>query len=104
MAFGLQIGHDRPGLYLLLCTSATAPGPWMLGLHLSQSPVVSCVWDPGHTHVDGSYHSGQDSEEGMAPGPFRAPVVLSDSQSHTAVPRLQPQQCNLFLSSSDSDS
>ena len=58
------------------------------------------MWDPGHTHADGSHHSGQDSEEGMAPGPFRAPVVLSESRSHTAVPRLQPQQRNLFLSCS----
>ena len=70
----------------------------------SQPPAVSRVCDPGHTHADGSHHSGQDSEEGMAPGPFRAPVVLSDSWSHTAVPHLQPQQCNLFLSCSVSDS
>lgn len=70
----------------------------------SQSPAVPCVCDPGHSHADGSHTSGQDPEEGMAPGPLQAPVFPSDGCGHTPVPRLQLQQHNLFLSCSVSDS
>lgn len=73
----------------LLCTSRR-----------SQSPAVPCVCDPGYAHADGSHTSGQDSEEGMAPGQLRGPVSPSDSRSHTSVPHLQPQQHNLLLSCS----
>lgn len=72
--------------------------------HRSQSPAVSRVCDPGHAYADGSHTSGQDAEEGMAPSHLHALLFLSDSRSHTSVHHLQPQQHNLFLSCSVSDS
>ncbi|XP_073918135.1 membrane progestin receptor gamma isoform X3 [Castor canadensis] len=77
------------------------PSPSSTG---SQSPAVPRVCDPGYTHANGGHPSGQDSEEGVAAGHLEALLLLTDSRSPSSVHDFQPQQHNLFLSCSVSDS